>query len=249
MDLEYYKNYQWLTHDCHIRFTTAEQISNTNLVETIAESIIQKLPFSLVRIGDGEEAVLAQDTVLSHDWLKRNIGWYGSKSYCGITMPDHETRDRLIQSIKDADVVGIFTHDEFVDRIFSYLNYKPSLHCHAFANVFLCHEKEFVDLIRNNPPLLIGAKAKLFEDFLKQELDVDVKGVYTHITCPEDIPATIEYMTNTPHDWALVSAGVNACLIAPIMAKQYGKVCIDYGQGMDTLLDSKYGGKYYLNKE
>jgi hypothetical protein len=163
-------------------------------------------------------------------------------------MPDHETRDRLIQSIKDADVVGLFAHDEFVDRIFSYLNYKPSAHCHAFANVFLCFEKEFVDLIRNNPPLLVGMKAQLFADFLKRELNVDVKGVYTNITCPQDIPNVIEYMKQTPHDWSLVSAGVNACIIAPIMAKEYGKVCIDYGQGMDTLLRTDNQNTYKLNK-
>jgi hypothetical protein len=46
----------------------------------------------------------------------------------------------------------------------------------------------------------------------------------------------------------LVSAGVNDNIIAPIMANKYGKVCVDYGQGMNTLLDAKYGTRYYLNK-
>jgi hypothetical protein len=248
MELAYYKNYQWLTSDCHIRFTKSEQILNFDLVNRIVDSVNNKTPFSLVRIGDGEEAVLSQDLVLSHEWLRHNIGWYSSKSYCGIAMPDHETRDRVIQSIKDANVVGLFAHDEFVDRIFSAIDYKPQLHCHAFANVFLCFEKEFVNLIRNNPPLLVGMKAQLFADFLKRELDIDVAGIYTDITCPQDIPKAIEYMVNTPHDWSLVSAGVNACIIAPIMANQYGKVCIDYGQGADTLLRTDDENTYKLNK-
>jgi hypothetical protein len=41
-------------------------------------------------------------------------------------------------------------------------------------------------------------------------------------------------MAKTPHNWSLVSAGVNADIIAPIMAKEYGKVCIDYGHGMNV---------------
>jgi hypothetical protein len=248
MEMEYYKNYKWLTHKCHIRFNLTEQISNNKLINLIIESVNNQIPFSLVRIGDGEEAILSQDILLSHEWLRNNIGWYGSKTYCGVAMPDHATRDKLIQSIKDANVVGVFAHDEFIDRIFSVINYKPLMHCHAFANVFLCFEKSFVDLIRENPPLLVGMKAQLFADFLKRELNVNVKGVYTNITGLNDIPNTIEYMKNTKHDWSLVSAGVNACIIAPIMAKTYGKVCIDYGQGMDTLLRTDEENTYKLNK-
>jgi hypothetical protein len=248
MDKEYYKNYQWLTKECNIRFSTKEQISNSKLIDIIADKVKNKMPFSVVRIGDGEMAVLSQDIVLSHDWLKRNIGWYGQKYYCGITMPDHNTRDRLIESIKNADAIGLFADDEFVDRIFSAINFKPNVHFHAFTNVFLCFEKKFVDLIRTTPPLLVGMKSQLFADFLKKELNVDVPGVYTNVSCPEDIPMVIEYMKETPHDWSLISAGVNACIIAPIMAKEYGKVCIDYGQGMDTLLRTDSENTYKLNK-
>jgi hypothetical protein len=155
-------------------------------------------------------------------------------------------RDRCIQAIKDADMVGVFIEDEFINRVFSSMQYKPANVCYAFVNVWFCYMKAFVDLIRESPPLLVGALAKEFAAYLHEHLGVTVPGVYTAITCPGDIDRTVEYMASIPHDWSLVSAGVNADVIAPIMAKQHGKVCIDYGQGMDTLLNIKYGGRYYL---
>jgi hypothetical protein len=115
--------------------------------------------------------------------------------------------------------------------------------------VQLCYIKKFVDLIKENPPLLIGKLAQQFADLLKRELNIDVPGVFTDINGIDDIPKTIECMKNIKHDWSLVSAGVNADIISPIMAREYGKVCIDYGQGMDVLLNSKYDGQYYLNKQ
>jgi hypothetical protein len=112
------------------------------------------------------------------------------------------------------------------------------------------YNKNFVNLIKENPPLLIGSMSKHFYKFLYDELGVKAKGYYTDITCPADIDKTVDYMNSVEHDWSLISAGVNAKIISNIMAKQYGKVCVDYGQGMSTLvdLDKKYG-QYKLNKD
>ena len=243
-----YSNYQWISPKNDIQFNLSEQLTNDQLVDIIYDKIKTKTPFSLIRIGDGELAVLSQELVLSQNWLKKNIWWYGNKSYCGITMPDLKTRDIFIHSIKQANMIGVYCDDEFTNRIFSAIDYKPKQHCYAFANVQLCYIKKFVNLLRENPPLLIGRLAQQFANLLKRDLNINVSGIYTDINGIDDIPKTIEYMKNIKHDWSLVSAGVNADIISPIMAREYGKVCIDYGQGMDTLLDSKYNGQYYLNK-
>jgi hypothetical protein len=245
-----YENTPWLYPTSEIQFTEDQKISDSGLVNIVCEKVKSKIPFSLVRIGDGELTIMSQDLALTQDWLRKNVAWYGSTAYCGVALPDYKTRDRLIESVMNADIVGVYCYDEFINRVFSSIQFKPQNYCYAFVNVFMCYYKQFVDLIRENPPLLVGGLAQLFAEYLYKELGVRVPGVYTKISRPQDIEKAIEYMANTPHDWSLVSAGVNADIIAPIMAKQYGKICIDYGQGMDTLLDvhKKYNGRYYLNK-
>jgi hypothetical protein len=109
----------------------------------------------------------------------------------------------------------------------------------------------FVDMLKENPPLLIGALSEKFAKLLQDELGVKVKGYYTDIKCPADIEKTVDYMNSVEHDWSLVSAGINAKIISNIMAKEHNKVCVDSGQMMDTLVDpqQKYNGRYKFNKE
>jgi len=241
----------YLTNANHIKFNHSDLISQEDLINIIYTKIQNKEPFYITRIGDGELIIMSQEILLSQDYIRKDVAWSTGTAYCGVSTPDIKTRDRLINAIKEADFVGVFPDDDFTSRMFSALDYKPKNLCYAFVNVGLCYSKDFVNLIRLNPPLLIGSLSKLFADFLLEELGVVAKGYYTDITNPNDIDKTIEYMNSVDHDWSLVSAGVNAKIISNIMAKQCGKVCIDYGQGMDTLLDiyQKYNGRYYLNKE
>jgi hypothetical protein len=259
-----YPNTPWIHEGWEVQFKQEDLVHENVFIDILCEKIKNKEPLNLVRSGDGEYTVLSQDLCLSQDWLAginektkmRNVSWYGSTSYCGVALPDLETRDKLIEAYKNADFVAVFPDDDFADKCFSAINFKPKNLIYAFGNLYFCYNPKFVKLLKDNPPLLIGSKAKLFAEYLSKELNIDVPNYYTDVTNPQDIDKAVEYMVSTPHDWSLVSAGVNAKIIAHKMARDYGKICVDSGQLIDVLLDleDKYydeSGKkrYYLNKE
>ncbi len=243
-----YENTPWLYPGWEISFSPEELMSIDEVVEIIVNSVKTRTPLSLVRVGDGELTVMSQNICLSSEYLSNHIAWK-TTDYCGVSLREdmldqYKTRDRLIESVKTADLVGVYPRGIFTSKVFSAIHFKPSRLFFIFSNLNLCTRKSFVDLIIESPPLLVGRLSEQFAGYIKETLGVQVPGYYTGQYGPNDIEKTIEFMASIPHDWSLVSSGVNADLIAPIMAKQYGKVCVDYGQGVNVLLDPKYKGKY-----
>ena len=164
-----YEDVPWKYTTCEVKFTPDELISDEIIMDTINDCISNQLPFSLIRIGDGELTVMSQDLALTQQWLRKNVAWYDGYDYCGVKLPDYDMRDKLIQSVKDADVIGVFPNDEFINRCFSAITFKPEKVCYAFANVGWCYRKKFVDLIKQYPPLLIGHLAKYFDKFIAEK--------------------------------------------------------------------------------
>lgn len=246
-----YEDIPWLYPGWEIQIHKEDLMSINEVLQIIVDSIHAKKPLSVIRIGDGELYVMSQNIVLSSEYLaKYNIAWNSTK-YCGVSLKqdmlnNFKMRDRLIDAVKTADLVGVFPNGVFTNKMFSALHFKPARLFYAFSNLSFCKVKCFVDMLKADPPLLVGKPSKDFADYLEKALGVHVPGYFTDISCPEDIDKTIEIMARTPHNWSLVSAGVNADIIAPIMAKEYGKVCIDYGHGMNVLMEEKYNGRYYF---
>lgn len=240
----------WLYNNQEIMFLQEDLIPTEDVIKRMVNCVYEKSPLSVIRVGDGELSVMSQNITLPTEYLKKSTAW-SSTDYCGVSLKqDVEEnfiiRDRCIEAVKNADIVGVFPNGEFTNKFFSSINFRPNNVFYAFGNVYFCFMKAFVDLIISKPPLLIGQQANDFSQYIHKILGATVAGTYTNIHSPKDIEKTIEYMKNTPHDWSLVSAGVNADIIAPIMAKEYGKVCIDYGHGMDVLMNPKYAGQYYF---
>ncbi|TLM98356.1 hypothetical protein FDZ73_23615, partial [bacterium] len=137
-----------------VRFLEDDYIPLPQIVDRISDALINDKPFSLVRIGDGENIVLAQETALSLEWIGINVGWSHSTGYCGIKLPNLPYRDRMAEAVKNADIVGVFAGDDLTQRAFSALQIQPKVICQAFENVRMPMHKPFVELIRNYPPLL-----------------------------------------------------------------------------------------------
>jgi len=219
---------------CPQDYATAEVI-----VEKIRYSLFSGRPFSLIRLGDGELMVLAQESVYSLDWIEKNVPWGGSNAYCGVRLPNLELRDRMIESITKADMVGVFADDDFTNQVFKALGIRPRSICYAFENVYLPMFKPFVDLIRRYPPLLVGRPAEQFARYLYEKLGVVVPGTVS-IDGYEEIDSCIEAMARIGYEWSLVSAGVNATVICTTMAEQWGKVAIDFGHAPDCAMSPDY---------
>lgn len=183
--------------------------------------------------------VLAQESVYSLDWIEKNVPWGSSNAYCGVRLPNLELRDRMIESITKADMVGVFADDDFTDQVFKALGIRPRSICYAFENVYLPMYKPFVDLIRRYPPLLVGRPAEQFARYLYEKLGVVVPGTVS-IDGYEELDSCIEAMARIGHEWSLVSAGVNATVICTTMAEQWGKVAIDFGHAPDCAMSPDY---------
>jgi hypothetical protein len=209
------------------------------IVNQIADALVGHRPYSLVRIGDGENIVMAQEKVLSLEWIGTNVGWSHSTGYCGAALPNLELRDRMVKAVKQADMVGVFACDDLTQRIFSAFDIKPRSIFYAFDNLYMPMYKPFVDLIRKYPPLLVGNPAGRFAAYLHEKLGITVPGTVA-INGYNELDTCIRQMAAIPHQWSLVSAGVNALVIADTMASEYGKVSIDFGHAPDNVMAPDY---------
>jgi len=218
-----------------VRLLEDDYIPLPQIVDRISDALINDKPFSLVRIGDGENIVLAQETALSLEWIGINVGWSHSTGYCGIKLPNLPYRDRMAEAVKNADIVGVFAGDDLTQRAFSALQIQPKVICQAFENVRMPMHKPFVELIRNYPPLLVGNPAERFAALLNERLGITVPGI-VEIRDYIELDTCIQQMAAIPHRWSLVSAGCNAVIIASTMKSQYGKISIDFGHAPDNVM-------------
>jgi hypothetical protein len=220
------------------------------ILRKIIRAVEYKRAFSFVRIGDGELTILAQEILLSHNEIKNGYGWIGySESYCGTKMPNIELRDRMIEAIKNADIVGLFDGNlqkyvknpnlseihNFNATVFDALGFYPETICYAFENIYLPMKKEFVDLIKRNPPLLVGKPSCEFAKFLKNRIGVEVVGV-VELNGYEDIENCFDQIKKYEFDWVLISGGANAGVLCNLIKKKLGKCAIDFGHAPDYIL-------------
>ncbi len=223
-------------------------LSKYKIVSMIKEAVEKETPLSLVRIGDGENIVMAQEKVLSLEWISKNVAWRNDHNYCGIVLPNLEARDRCMQAVRNADLVGVFAGDKLTERIFKAFKITPKNIFYAFENVYLPMYKPFVRLIRDHPPLLVGRPAKSFAKYLFEKLKIRVPGTVL-VDSYEDIDTCIKNMVNIPHKWSLISAGVNALIIANEMATKHGKVAIDFGHAPDNVMSPVYKDYWLANPD
>ena len=228
--------------DDDYKLSAKQYISNQKIVEIIRTALINNQALSLVRIGDGENIVLAQEHVKSLSWIQKNVPWKDRVRYCGVTLPNLEARDRCIEAVKNADLVGVFAGDKLTEKIFSFYQIKPKQIFYAFNNVYLPMYKPFVQLMIDYPPLLVGKPAERFAAHLQQKLGIEVPWL-AGVRSYEEVDRCIEQMAKTPHQWSLISAGVNSLIIADRMRTVYGKIAIDFGHAPDNVLAPKY--KHY----
>ena len=218
-----------------ISLTANQYTALPQTVERISAAIMNKIPFSLVRLGDGENIVLAQEKIFSQAWIHTNVRWSHSADYCGVALPNPRVRDLMIEALHQADIIGVFAENMLTQRIFEIYNICPKSICYAFDNLYLPMSKSFVNLIREYPPLLVGRSARQFSAFLYQKLGIKVPGTIG-INNYSELFGCISQMAKIPHQWSLISAGCNAVIIASIMASAFGKVSIDFGHAPDNIM-------------
>ncbi len=206
------------------------------IIRRIRYCLRNQMGYSLVRIGDAENQVLAQGTIYSEEHIEK-IWWADRPDWTGITLPDYAARDRLIASIKQADIVGVLhQNDEYewrplTEAVFSLYDIKPPDICYAFINMYLPANLKFKKLLQEYRVLLIGNMAGAFADYLQRKQGVKAAGIIK-IGHFREIPAVIRDAAEIDYDIALLSAGSNAVILAPQIAS-HQKVALDIGRAMN----------------
>ncbi len=206
------------------------------IIKRMRYCLRNKIGFSLVRIGDAENQVMAQGTEYT-DLELHKIWWSDDEAWAGVTLPNYQARNQLLDSVRNADMVGVLHMNEayiwkpLTEKLFTYYKIKPPQICYAFINIYFSAYQDFIDLMKKYRVLLVGRPAWFFARLLQDRYNIHAAGVVP-VNRFQDIPLAIKTIQNITYDLALISAGVNAVVIAAALAQE-GKVALDFGRGMN----------------
>ncbi|WP_134699050.1 GT-D fold domain-containing glycosyltransferase [Ammoniphilus sp. YIM 78166] len=226
------------------------------VLKMIQNAMDQKIPFSLVRVGDGENLILAQESVMPiKEVLKKKWAKKANRGEKGVYLPNLTLRNQMVEAIKKADVVGIpfLTNDPIkaehnikrplTEAAFDYYSIHPRHVCHTFVNRVLAQKREFWNLLKGKRVLLVGGWAEQ----VRKILMLEPYGLDNILTIPffhnKEMETTIHNISKLSNqfDIALVSCGVNAVVLSQHIAEKTGKVAIDFGKNLMFIVQQKAG--------
>lgn len=236
-----------------------EFLTVNQVLRKIKRALKEKKPFSLVRIGDGENVVLAQNSVIPIDEVLK-IRWakLANEGKKGVILPNLELRDEMVAAIKQADMVGIpfwendpiVAHQEIkrplTENVFEHFNIKPRRTCHTFVNRVFAQKPEFWAMLKGRRVLLISDWGDSVKEILQKEpygLNIALTIKFTDY---KQINRTLRKVSKNKDEFdiALISCGVNAVVLAPKIAQLSGKVSLDFGKSLMFIVKKKAGLKY-----
>lgn len=229
-------------------FPDESLLSELEVLRRIHKALREKKSFSLVRIGDGENIILAQGKFLTNQeiedsyWVQQGRRTGGK----GVDLPNLTLRNRMLAGIRQADIVGICRQQndevaaptrfkrELTNKIFDYYRLQPPALCYVFCNRKMVAYRYFWKILHQYRTLLISKWADRYARLIKKKyasLPPQIVGTidFQHY---DQIPAVLKKAGKFDFDLALISAGVNAVILAPAIAKRYRKAAVDFGKTM-----------------
>jgi len=223
------------------RFLNEHRILDVREVYSlITDSLNKKNKLSLVRIGDGEALTLAQQAVLPINEVKRNT----FLPYAGVRIPDIIGRDRLADSLRKADIVGVPLNPApyflplFLKACKAHdIDLNSLKLTNACINYFLCNSGNMYSLLTEGKPrvLVIGNKGKSLANLLQSQ-GVNISGVISPVYGLKDASRIVKTAGRHSFDIVLAAAGVAAVVICERIANTQGKVALDIGHAADMLI-------------
>jgi len=200
--------------------------------------------------------VLSQDTVrpidevLKEKWTKAN-----KTEYHGVQFPDYKLRDRLIEALRQADLVGLLSYEDtliltpdytkrvLTDQILKFYQLYPALTCDSCITRVFPQNNAFWELLKGQRVLLLTKYAADLKKLLEAppyNLNIALAIPFTH---SEQIDATLDtvYAMKDQFDLALISCGVSAVILAQRIAQHTGKVTIDFGKSAEYMVKKRAG--------
>ncbi|MFC5447843.1 GT-D fold domain-containing glycosyltransferase [Paenibacillus aestuarii] len=216
-----------------------------DVLRRIEQALDQKRPLSLVRIGDGENIVLAQKSIWPIKKVMREPWAHKSRrGQKGVTLPNLKARDQIVRSIRAATIVGILpTNDTTIkapaylkrrltNQLFKHYGLHPAFTCHACANRMMPQNPKFYQLLKGRRILILNKNPRHIKSLLERPPH-HLKVTRTiRFSDYGQINQTLKQVTAMRHsfDIALISCGINAVILAPQIAQLTGKVALDFGK-------------------
>ncbi|WP_110927979.1 GT-D fold domain-containing glycosyltransferase [Bacillus massiliglaciei] len=224
------------------------------VIDLIQTALQEQKPFSLVRIGDGENLVLAQESIMSiPDILKEPWAIKANNGQKGVRLPNASLKKLMIEAVQNASVVGVLPPNDttimapsylkrpLTDQIFNYHNIRPKYTCHACLNRELAKNPEFWDGLKGKRVLIIYQFAEQLKNILIKEpynLDVTLTIPFSYYgQMTETFRKIID--NKDKFDIALICCGVNAVVLAQKTTELSGKVAVDFGKASNILIKGR----------
>ncbi|MED1203674.1 GT-D fold domain-containing glycosyltransferase [Heyndrickxia acidicola] len=237
-----------------------QPLTSAQLMDRILESLNQKLPCSIISVGQTEAVFMGQDRFAGDPVLQNfqfhlqreaeiaNSGFKEGFYHRGIRFPNPQAQQQVLEAVKAADFIGYNTLEvnakTITERVFSLYDIEPKRVFEAnIRRVFMkSHEEKFKQILKDRKVLLIGSLASQAMTSLKarysEELGCEIVGaipIYEY----EDIPNVKQELSHFTFDICFLSAGINAVILAPYIAQNFGKVAFDIGSGMKTFITNE----------
>lgn len=214
-------------------------LSGAEVAARIERALEKEKPLSIVRLGDGESLVLAQEVVLDIRTIQNRAPWL---VHAGVEVPDLPAQTALKESILRADIVGVPTsrmhnHQPLLFKSFDALEIeweKLNL-THAIINYILLKEGLLQTAIGDHSVLLVGNHAETLRTVL-EKAGVNIAGAVGPVKGVRDTARVMEEVRRYEFDLAFVAAGVAAVILSQRIATEMGKVALDFGHLADELI-------------
>jgi len=242
-------------------------LSSSELMKKILYALEQRIPCSVVSLGATESFILAQESVLTcrqfmtHAEAKvANLGIKRGHQHRGVRFPNFAARDALAEALREVSILGynllINTPDsgQLTKKVLNYYKITPQYVFEAYLRrvIMFSQKQKFEQMLQGKKILLIcgyaDEVATALNKNLKNSLNFEIVGTIK-IHEFEEIPRVKKEINVLDFDLALLSAGLNAIILAVYIAKIKGKVAFDIGQGMESLITGQIVDEYnFLSK-
>lgn len=214
-------------------------LSGPQVAARIQIALEEREPLSIVRLGDGESLVLAQDVVLDPSTIQNRAPWL---IQAGVEVPDPVAQSLLKEAVLKADIVGVPTsrmqnHQPLLFQAFDALGVEWSrlMLTHAVINYILQKEGWLKEAIGDHSVLLVGNRALELQPVL-EEAGVRVAGALGPVKGLHDVERVMDEVRPQKFDMAFVAAGIAAVILCQRIATEMGRVALDFGHLADELI-------------
>ncbi|MBB6024254.1 hypothetical protein HNR77_005362 [Paenibacillus sp. JGP012] len=224
------------------------------VLDQLEAALKEQRPFSLVRVGDGENIVMSQDVVwTTEEVLQERWAIKANRGQKGVRLPNLQLRDEVAASLQRASMVGVlppadltinapdYLKRPLTDMLFAHFGIYPALTCHACVNREMVQMPRFWRILAGKRVLLVTREIEKLRAALVQEpyhLNIAAALPFDNY---DQMMETLQWIQTNQHsfDVALFSCGVNAVILAERTAALAGKVAIDFGKANSIILNGR----------